>query len=41
MAERLEEAGTDAKISIEVQPNGRARTCAGSHGIEVMKCASA
>ncbi|WP_267242265.1 Tn3 family transposase [Streptomyces sp. PR69] len=25
MAERLEEAGTDAKISIEVQPNGQAR----------------
>jgi TnpA family transposase len=25
MAERLEEAGTDAKISIEVQPNGRAK----------------
>ncbi|MFE0133858.1 Tn3 family transposase [Streptomyces sp. NPDC059037] len=25
MSERLEEAGTDAKISIEVQPNGRAK----------------
>lgn len=25
MAERLEEAGSDAKISIEVQPNGRAK----------------
>ncbi|WSN50102.1 Tn3 family transposase [Streptomyces sp. NBC_01296] len=25
MAERLEEAGADAKISIEVQPNGRAK----------------
>jgi hypothetical protein len=25
MAERLEEAGEDAKVSIEVQPNGRAK----------------
>ncbi len=25
MAERLEEAGKDAKVSIEVQPNGRAK----------------
>ena len=25
MAERLEEAGPDAKVSIEVQPNGRAK----------------